>query len=73
MSDTEYYKQRVNELQRELEAANILSEHLYDENVRLTADLEAAHAELGQYGADIKMLERRLGQEEANRCASSSS
>lgn len=43
MSDIEYYKQRVNELSREL---------------------EAAHAELGQYGADIKMLENRVEDEE---------
>lgn len=34
----DYYKARIGELEREL---------------------EAAHAELGQYGADIKMLEAR--------------
>jgi len=34
----DYYKARIGELSREL---------------------EAAHAELGQYGADIKMLEKR--------------
>lgn len=43
--DDQYYKARIGELEREVEAANVLSEHLYAENIRLTAD--------------IKMLEER--------------
>lgn len=39
----DYYKGRISELEREL---------------------EAAHAELGQYGADIKMLEKKLEQDD---------